>query len=615
MGREPTIGIDLGTTNSVVAAVVDGSPVVIPSRTGQRLTPSVLAFSATGKRLVGAIAKRQAIINPSRTIFGAKRLIGRRYGSDFVKVARDYLPYDLVPGGVNEDVRVAIDGESLSIPEISGAVLRELRLDAEAHLGVSIRKAVITVPAYFSDSQRQATRDAGIIAGLEVLRVINEPTAAALAYGVGRALTGGKVVVFDMGGGTFDISVLDMMEGVYEVTATSGDTSLGGDDFDLRIVDWMVESFSKEHGVDPRGEKMAMQRLRDAAEKAKCELSSLQETRLDLPFLFTHPAGGGGALHLQRSLSREKLEELTRDLVERAGGIVGRALDDAQLDAAEVDEVVLVGGQTRMPMVRELVRRVFGKEPSKGIHPDEAVALGAALHAHALEHRSSDLLLIDVTPHSLGVEIAGGFRSVLIPRNTTVPTSASHSFTTVRDEQTSARILVLQGESERASENEALGELVLSPLREARRGEVEIEVRFEISADGIVSVSAKDTQTGLEQSLRIRSFGGLTGEELDSIVTREEEAQVAEAREGASRQQREDARLLVEKGERLLPRVREEILESSFGAAAVSKAEACLRAARDWKGGQGEMPEALLSDLQQTVELFESILQKREAGR
>lgn len=614
MGKEPTIGIDLGTTNSVVATVVDGSPSVIPSRTGQSLTPSVLAFSANGKRLVGAIAKRQAIINPSRTIFGAKRLIGRHYASDFVKVAKDYLPYELVRGGVNEDVRVQIDDESLSIPEISGAVLRELRLDAEAYLGVPVRKAVITVPAYFTDSQRQATRDAGIIAGLEVLRVINEPTAAALAYGVGRALRGGKVAVFDLGGGTFDISILEMMDGVYEVTATSGDTSLGGDDFDLRIVDWMVDSFSKEHGVDPRTEKMAMQRLRDAAEKAKCELSTLQKTRIDLPFLFTHPSGGG-ALHLQSSLSREKLENLTRDLVERAGGIVEGALADAGLEADEVDEVVLVGGQTRMPMVRDLVRRLFGKEPSKGIHPDEAVALGAALHAHALVHRSSDLLLLDVTPHSLGVEIAGRFVSVLVPRNTTVPTSASHRFTTVRDDQQSARILVLQGESEEAAENEKLGELLLSPLRKARRGEVEIEVRFDISADGIVSVSAKDVQTGLEQSMHLRSFGGLTDEELEAIVAREEKSEFEEEKEGVTRQQREEIRLLVEKGERLFPLVREEILGSTFGKAAVAKAEASLRAARHWDRSQGAMPEALVVGVQQTVALCESILQKREGRR
>ncbi|MCP3161694.1 molecular chaperone DnaK [Myxococcus qinghaiensis] len=512
---EPLIGIDLGTTNSIVATVQDGQPVVIKNRTGQALTPSVIAMAKNGKRLVGGIAKRQAITNPQETVYAAKRLIGRKFSSHEVQDALRSLPYEVVPGQ-HDDLRIRMGGKDLSVPEISAMILQELKADAEAHFGRPVSKAVVTVPAYFNDAQRQATKDAGRIAGLDVLRIINEPTAAALAYGFSRTVNG-RVAVLDLGGGTFDVSVLEINQGVFDVVGTGGDTYLGGEDWDNRIIEWLVFGFAKEHGIDLRKDRMALQRLKDAAEKAKVELSSVKETQLNLPFIST-PPGGGAALHLQAALSREKLDDLTADLAERVVGITTEVLGEAGVRASELKEVILVGGMSRMPKIIEAVRGYFRREPCKGVHPDEVVALGAAVQAHALLAQEGELLLLDVTPQSLGVAIAGGYVRRIIPKNTTVPTSATEVFATSKDFQRLVKIMVLQGEHELAHQNELLGEFVLTGLREAPRGQVEIEVTFDINAEGIVSVSARDRETGLRQSITVTASSGLTEEELKRIM-------------------------------------------------------------------------------------------------
>ena len=512
---EPLIGIDLGTTNSIVATVQHGQPLVIKNRTGQALTPSVVAVSKNGKRLVGNIAKRQAITNPQETVYAAKRLIGRKFSSREVQDSLRSLPYEVV-AGQHDDLRIRMGGKELSVPEISAMILQELRSDAEAHFGRPVSRAVITVPAYFNDAQRQATKDAGRIAGLDVLRIINEPTAAALAYGFGRTVNG-RVAVLDLGGGTFDVSVLEINQGVFDVVATGGDTYLGGEDWDNRIIEWLVLGFAKEHGIDLRKDRMALQRLKDAAEKAKVELSSMREAQLNLPFIST-PPGGGAALHLQATLTREKLDDLTSDLAERVVGISTEVLGAAGVRPSELKEVILVGGMSRMPRIVEAVRAHFRREPCKGVHPEEVVALGAAIQAHALVAQESELLLLDVTPQSLGVAIAGGFVRRIIPKNTTVPTSATEVFATSKDFQRTVKIMVLQGEHEQAHQNELLGEFVLTGLREALRGQVEIEVTFDINAEGIVSVSAKDRDTGLRQSITVTASSGLTEEELKRIM-------------------------------------------------------------------------------------------------
>ncbi len=579
----PVIGIDLGTTNSVVATVRDGVPRVIPGRGGQLLTPSVVAVAPNGRRLVGALAKRQAITNPGGTVFAVKRLIGRRWGSKEVEDARRVLPYDLVAGPAGNDVRVVLGGAPVTIQEVSAQILAELRADAEAWFGQPVTRAVITVPAYFNDGQRQATRDAGRIAGLEVLRIINEPTSAALAYGFGKQMEK-KVVVFDLGGGTFDVSILDIGQSVFDVVAVGGDTYLGGEDFDRRVIDWLTFGFARDNGgIDLRQDRMALQRLRDAAERARCELSSAAMADVQLPFLAS--AGEGkAALHLMKQLTREKLEELTRDLVERCIAVTERTLRDAGVRPAQVGEVLLVGGMTRMPRIQRAVRDFFGREPSKGVHPEEVVALGAAIQAHALVAPATpgaEVLLLDVTPQNLGILVAGGYFQTVIPRNTTVPTSQTHFFTTVQDDQTQVRIAVLQGGGERAEENELLGEFVLAGIRPARRGEVSIEVAFDISADGIVGVSARDVDTGLRQSITVTATSGLTEEELRRILDENVDELLARKQTGAEFEEaRARAAGVMREIEGLVPAVQAALERSRFGRDAVQKAEGVMARTR-----------------------------------
>jgi molecular chaperone DnaK len=519
---EPVIGIDLGTTNSVVAIVQGGTPTVVPNRSGYRLTPSVVAIAKNGKRLVGQLARRQAVTNAERTVVAVKRLMGRKFSSESVQGALPRLPYTVQPGD-RDDPHILLGDQKFTPPEISAMILTELRLDAEAYLGEKVGKAVITVPAYFNDAQRTATKDAGRIAGLEVIRIINEPTSASLAYGFGRDVGDKRICVFDLGGGTFDFTVLHMTQGVFEVLATGGDTMLGGEDFDARIVDWLAEPFLKQHGVDLRKDKMSLQRLRDGAEKAKCELSSVRSTEVNLPFIAA--SASAGPLHLQMTLAREQLERLTEDLIQRTLEVSQMVLADAKVHAAAIQDVLLVGGQTRMPRFHDAVKSIFGRDPSRNVNPDEAVAVGAAIHAFALVNQKAqdEMLLLDVTPHSLGIAIAGGYFSRIIPKNTTVPTAAHHIFTTVKDNQTSAKITVVQGESDLAAQNELLGEFVLSGLREAPRGAVDIDVSFDISADGIVSVSAFDVQTGQRQSITVTASSGLTEDEIRAAAAANED--------------------------------------------------------------------------------------------
>jgi molecular chaperone DnaK len=514
------IGIDLGTTNSVVAVMEGGEPVVMPNAEGARLTPSVVAFTKDGERLVGQVAKRQAITNPENTIFSIKRFMGRRYEEVLQEIK--LVPYKVVkgPGG---DARVEARDKQYSPPEISAMVLQKLKTDAEAYLGDKVSKAVITVPAYFNDSQRQATKDAGVIAGLEVLRIINEPTAAALAYGLDKKKDQ-KIAVFDLGGGTFDISVLEIGEGVFEVKATNGDTHLGGDDFDQRVIDWIVAEFKKDQGIDLGKDRMALQRLKEAAEKAKCELSTVMETEINLPFV---TADASGPKHLSMKLTRSKLEQLVEDLIDRTMGPVRQCLEDAKIKASQIDEVILVGGQTRMPRVQQVVKDLFGKDPHRGVNPDEVVAIGAAIQAGVLGGEVRDVVLLDVTPLSLGIETLGGVMTRLIERNTTIPTRKSEIFTTAADNQTSVEVHVLQGEREMARDNRTLGRFHLVGIPPAPRGIPQVEVTFDIDANGILNVAAKDTATSKEQKITITHSSGLGKDEIDRMV-KEAEAHGAE---------------------------------------------------------------------------------------
>jgi molecular chaperone DnaK len=539
------IGIDLGTTNSVVAVVEGGNPTVIANQEGSRLTPSVVGFTKDGEILVGQVAKRQAITNPENTVFSIKRFMGRRYDEVLEEMKR--VPYRVVKAA-NGDARVEIRGKQYAPPEISAMILRKLKEAAEAYLGEKVTQAVITVPAYFNDSQRQATKDAGKIAGLEVLRIINEPTAASLAYGMDKKKDQ-TIAVYDLGGGTFDISILEIGEGVFEVKATNGDTHLGGDDFDQRVIDWIAEEFRKEHGIDLRKDRMALQRLKEAAEKAKCELSTTLQTEINLPFI---TADASGPKHLVLTLTRAKLESLVADLIERTLGPCRQAMQDAGVTPRDIDEVILVGGQTRMPKVQEAVRQLFGKEPHKGVNPDEVVAVGAAVQAAVLAGEVKDLLLLDVTPLSLGIETLGGVMTVLIPRNTTIPTKKSEIFTTAADNQTSVEVHVLQGERPMARDNRTLGKFHLVGIPPAPRGVPQIEVTFDIDANGILNVSAKDQATGKQQNITITASSGLTREEIDRMVKDAEAHSAEDARRKQEIEIRNQADSLVYSTERTL---------------------------------------------------------------
>ena len=512
MGK--VIGIDLGTTNSCVAVMEGGAPQVIPNQEGARTTPSIVGFTAKGERLVGQIAKRQALTNPKNTVFAVKRLIGRKFNSTEVEQARRFLPYALAEAP-NGDVHLQIEDKVYSPPEISSFVLQKLKAAAEDYLGEPVEEAIITVPAYFNDPQRQATKDAGLIAGLKVPRIINEPTAAALAYGLTKGAKDQFVAVYDLGGGTFDISILEMADGLFQVRATGGDTFLGGEDFDQRVIDWLISEFLRETGIDLRQDRMALQRLKEAAEKAKCELSTAQQTEIVLPFI---SADASGPKHLNTVLTRQKYESLTDDLLEKTVEPCRKCLSDASLRADQVDEVLLVGGQTRAPKVTELVRKVFGKEANRAVNPDEGVAMGAAIQTGIIQGEVKDLVLLDVTPHTLGIETKDGTFTPLIERNSTIPTRKSRVFTTVADNQSRVEVHVLQGESDMAAYNKSLAKFELTNIPPAPKGVPQVEVGFEIDVNGIVSVEATDQATGRRQAMTIHPSGGLSQADVNRLV-------------------------------------------------------------------------------------------------
>ena len=601
------LGIDLGTTNSVMAIMEAGDPVVVPNAEGGRLTPSVVAFSKEGERLVGQVAKRQATTNPENTIFSIKRFMGRR--NEEVSQEIKLVPYKVARAS-NGDVGVEVRGKGYSPPEISAMILQKMKTDAEAYLGEKITQAVITVPAYFNDSQRQATKDAGKIAGLEVLRIVNEPTAAALAYGLDKKKDE-KIAVYDLGGGTFDVSILELGEGVFEVKSTNGDTHLGGDDFDEQIISWLVDEFKKDQGIDLRKDRMALQRLKESAEKAKCELSTVLETEINLPFI---TADASGPKHLSIKLTRAKLEQLVEDLIQRSIGPCRQALKDAGLDPSNVDEVVLVGGQTRMPKVQALVRELFGKEPHKGVNPDEVVAIGAAIQAGVLVGDVKDVVLLDVTPLSLGIETLGGVMTRLIERNTTIPTRKSELFTTAADSQTSVEIHVLQGERQLARDSRTLGRFHLVGIPSAPRGLPQIEVSFDIDANGILNVAAKDLATSKEQKVTITASSGLTKDEIERMVKESDRCAEEDKKRREEIEVRNQLDSMCYQTEKLLNENREKLPIAELGTleTAISTAKEALK--DEEAGKQREALDQLTKASHRLAELLYQQAQSKQAA-
>ncbi len=605
MGK--VIGIDLGTTNSCVAVMEGATPKVIENAEGMRTTPSIVAFTDDGERLVGQPAKRQAVTNPERTFFAVKRLIGRRYDDPMVEKDKKLVPYKIMRAS-NGDAWVEADGKSYSPSQISAFVLQKMKETAEAHLGQKVEQAVITVPAYFNDAQRQATKDAGKIAGLDVLRIINEPTAAALAYGLDKKKTG-TIAVYDLGGGTFDISVLEIGDGVFEVKSTNGDTFLGGEDFDMRLVNYLADEFQKEQGIDLRRDKLALQRLKEAAEKAKIELSSTTQTEINLPFI---TADASGPKHLTMKLTRAKFEALVDDLIQRTVDPCRQALKDAGVSAGEINEVVLVGGMTRMPKVQDVVKQLFGKEPHKGVNPDEVVAVGAAIQAGVLQGDVKDVLLLDVTPLSLGIETLGGVFTRIIDRNTTIPTKKSQVFSTAEDNQTAVTIRVFQGEREMASDNKMLGQFDLVGIPMAPRGVPQVEVTFDIDANGIVNVSARDKATNKEQQIRIQASGGLSEGDIERMVKDAEAHAEEDKKRKAQVEAKNQAEALIHTTERALAEHGSKVGETERRA--IENAMADLKEAI--KGDDAEAIRAKTNTLAQaSMKLGEAMYAQAQQGQ